>query len=239
VIKRIKGFTLIELLIALSIFAVIAVVLHACFRGGAVSYRRVSDEVDSQQGLRYLLLKIEKDIKNAFFMVNAPFEGDEARVSFTSLITDAEDAPINAGRVSYYLRQVNDGYALIRRIESLQEALAFSLTGYDTGEQVSPGSPRGREETIAEDISRIRFTYLHAEKQQPVTGTGEDAETDAGKGRISYQWLDIWEKNTLPLAVKVEILFSSLSNIGPRQVIKSVWVPSAGCYLERVREELI
>ena len=193
-IKKINGFTLVELLVAISIFAVIAVVLYTCFRSGVVSYRRISDEVDSQQKLRYLLGKIEKDLKNAFFITNVPFEGEDNRISFTSVITDAENASLNTGRISYYLKQGDDGYILIRKTESLQEALTLPAVEYDTETETPPDLAPGREEVIAGKISRIRFTYLYAENRQSILGVEKAIEETS----VLYEWIDLWEEMNWP-----------------------------------------
>ncbi|TRZ52514.1 MAG: prepilin-type N-terminal cleavage/methylation domain-containing protein [Dehalococcoidia bacterium] len=230
--NKIKGFTLIELLVAMSIFAAIAVVLYSCFRGGVVSYGRISEEADSQQRLRYVLLVMEKDFKNAFFMTNIPFEGDYKRISFTGMITEKENAVLNAGRISYYLKPGDNAYRLIRKIESLPEALTLIVSEYGTVEEMPKGAAAGKEEVIAEDISDIRFAYLYAENQQNILGAEEEVE-DA---TISYEWVDLWEEEALPLAIRIEILFSDSSGIKPQQIIKRTWIPAAAPFSSKALE---
>jgi len=222
-IKRIKGFTLVELLVAIAIFSAIAVVLYSCFRGGIVSYRRISEEADSQQRLRYALMNMEKDLKNAFFITSIPLEGEDKKVSFTSMITDKKNAPLNVGRISYYIKQVDSAYVLIKKTESLPEALSFLAAGYGTGTELAPGAISGKEEVIAEGLSDIRFTYLYAEKQQSISDSEEEAEETS----IVYEWIDLWEEESLPIAIRVEILFSDSSGIKPQHIIKRTWIPAA------------
>ena len=218
-----SGFTLVELLVAMSIFTAIAVVLYSCFRGGIVSYRRISEEADSQQRLRYVLLNMEKDLKNAFLMTNIPFEGEDKKVSFTSMLTDKENAPFNAGRISYYIKQGDNSYVLVRKTQSLQEALSLFAAGYDTGAELMPGLLSGKEEVVAEGLSGIRFTYLYAENQQSIPGLeGETEETSA-----TYEWVDLWEEESLPVAVSVEVIFSDISGMKPQHIVKRVWIPAA------------
>ena len=218
-----SGFTLVELLVAITIFSAIAVVLYSCFRGGIVSYRRISDEADSQQRLRYVLLNIEKDLKNAFLMTNIPFEGEDKRISFTSMLTDEENATLNAGRISYYIKQGDNSYVLVRKTQSLQEALSLFAAGYDTGAELMPGLVSGKEEVITEGLSDIRFTYLYAENQQSVPGL--EGETE--EASIAYEWVDLWEEESLPVAVSVEIFFSDISGMKPQHIVKRTWIPAA------------
>ena len=218
-----SGFTLIELLVAVSIFSVIAVVMYACFRGGILSYRRISEEAGAQQKLRYILLTMEKDIKNAFFMGNLPFKGEDNRIHFTTIISDNEEAPFNAGYISYYLKRDGSAYILIRKIQSFHEALTLAgeeLT-HETGLPIS--GLLEKEEVFAEDAADIRFSYLYIEKQQSGLTETEAIE----EGPLSYEWVDLWEKDSLPFAVKAEISFSDSADIKPRQIIKRIWIPSA------------
>jgi prepilin-type N-terminal cleavage/methylation domain-containing protein len=223
VLAKRTGFTLIELLVAVSIFSVIAVVLYACFRGGVLSYRRISEEAGSQQRLRYMLLTMEKDLKNAFFMSNLPFTGEDNRIYFTSIITDDEKAPFNAGYISYYLKRNESAYILIRKTQTLHEALTLiKEEAFSETEPLLSGLSGG-EEVFIEDISGIRFSYLYVEKQQSGLTQTESPEEEP----ILYEWVDLWEKDSLPFAVKAEILFSDSANINPLQITKQIWIPAA------------
>jgi prepilin-type N-terminal cleavage/methylation domain-containing protein len=218
------GFTLIELLVAVSIFAVIAVVLYSCFRGGIVSYRRILQEASSQQRLRYMLSVMEKDFKNAFSMANMPFQGADNEISFTSIITEADNSAMNAGRISYYLKETENDYILARKTESLSEALNFFISESIIDSEKLSGTVSGKEEIIAEGISGISFTYLCVENLNPELSEQQEEESE---GTVSYEWVDLWEKDTLPIAVRAEISFNDSANTGVRQVTKRVWIPAA------------
>jgi prepilin-type N-terminal cleavage/methylation domain-containing protein len=221
-IKR-SGFTLIELLVAVSIFSVIAVVLYACFRGGVLSYRKISEEAGAQQRLRYVLSAMEKDLKNVFFLSNLPFSGDDNRLYFTTIISDNEKAPVNTGYISYYLKRSSSDYILVKKIQTLQEALTLvEEEAVYVEEEPLSGLSQG-EEIFIEGIASINFSYLYVEKQQSgltETGSYED-ET------VFYEWVDSWEKGALPFAIKAEIMFSDSAGIGPRKITKQIWIPAA------------
>jgi prepilin-type N-terminal cleavage/methylation domain-containing protein len=223
VLAKQMGFTLIELLVAVSIFSVIAVVLYACFRGGVLSYRRTLEEAGTQQELRYILLTMEKDFKNAFSMGNIPFKGEDRRVSFTTIISDNEKAPFNAGYISYYLKRNDNAYILVRKTQTFQEALTLAEEELISETGLSVSGLSEREEVFAEDIADIRFSYLYIEKQQSGL-TGADA---LDKEPLSFEWVDFWEKDSLPFAVKAEISFSDSADIRLRQIVKRIWIPSA------------
>jgi len=218
--NRAKAFTLIELLVSVAIFSVIAVVLYSCFRSGVTSYRRIETEAEFQQRKRHLFLKMTKDFKNMAYISNIPFEGYTDRASFVTTITENDNADVNIGRVSYYLKDTSEGPVLIREIESLKDALSsLSIIEEDIGEE-SLKSATKEEPVVLCGVTDLKFTYLYS-------GADKATENSDEEGAITeYEWLDLWEKEFgLPLGIKVELLVSGFKSGSQEKFYRQVSIP--------------
>lgn len=217
-----KAFTLIELLVSIAIFSVIAVVLYSCFRGGVISYRRIEQQAEFQQKVRHVFLKMTKDFKNMVYISNIPFEGYNEKVSFVTTITESDNADINVGRVSYYLKFNDEGQVLIRKVESLKDALGeFSLTAEDI-EEGGLEQSISEEPVILEGVIDFKCTYLYSNLYEIA---GNDSEELAGE---EYEWVDLWEiENGLPLGIKIELLITELKGGGQRKFYRQICIPAS------------
>lgn len=215
------GFTLVELLVSVAIFSAIAVVLYSCFRGGVISYRRIETEAESQQRKRHVFLKMAKDFKNIFYISNIPFEGYSDRTSFVTTITDRDKADINVGRISYYLEEGSKGQILIRKVESLKDALiSLSITEEDIEEGASK-TPLKEEPAILYGVTDLKFSYLYSNADK----RAEDAEE--GSTAVEYEWVDLWEtENGLPLGIRIELSVSESKGSGQKKFYRQISIPA-------------
>jgi prepilin-type N-terminal cleavage/methylation domain-containing protein len=217
--RKIRAFTLIELLISISIFSILTVVLYSCFRTGITSYRRILEQAEYHQGMRYLFSVIEKDIKNIFILPDMPFGGRDKEAFFMTMFTD-RNGFLYAGRAGYYLkRESENGPAmLIRRKEPLHQAMADSFFSFNSQDKTNMQEASDYEEILSEYVSNIRFRYLYA-----VTEKIPEGENSV----VSFEWADEWSEYSLPVAVEVELVFSGSGNILPSTVLKRVHIPTA------------
>jgi prepilin-type N-terminal cleavage/methylation domain-containing protein len=216
-----SGFSLAELLVAMSIFAAISVVLYSCFRGGIIAYTRMMEEAESQQRLRHLFLTIDKDITNALYISNIPFEGEGHRTSFISISTKGSKLPAGIGRISYYLKPEGNDYSLIRKAEPLKKALSLFTAEDEPGAERAESGISANEEILAEKVGGIKFSYLYALKQQPAPAPDIHPES------VLYEWTDFWEEDALPVAIKIEVVFSDSADAGRESLFKRIWIPAA------------
>lgn len=86
-IKYPKGFTLIELLLAAAIFAVVAAGIYSAFYSGLFGYRNISEAINTYQGARLILERINRELRNSFaYSSDEPrFSGKENEMSFFTL----------------------------------------------------------------------------------------------------------------------------------------------------------
>lgn len=218
--RRSKGFTLIELLVSVAIFSAIAVVLYSCFRAGIVSYNRIEKEADFQQKIRYVFLIMTKDFRNMLCLSSIPFEGDEHSISFISTITQDDKADVNVGRISYYLEEESGEGALVRRVESLYEALTRLLRLEEEAEEGLSKDTAKKEPVVLKGVAELKFSYLVSN----VDNLSESGEEElAGE---EYEWRDFWEADYgMPLGVRVELLVpAEESRLGP-VFYRQVYIP--------------
>jgi prepilin-type N-terminal cleavage/methylation domain-containing protein len=221
--NRAKAFTLIELLVSVAIFSTIAVVLYSCFRSGVISYRRIEAEAEFQQRIRHVFLRMTKDFKNMVYVSNIPFEGYSDRASFVTTITENDNADINVGRVSYYLKQGSKGHVLVREVESLKDALGLLLITEDNIKEGALKTSIKEKPAILEGVTHLKFTYLHSNADKAAGNADEE-------GRImEYEWLDLWEKEFgLPLGIKIEFLVSGFKDNSRKKFYRQVSIPVGG-----------
>ncbi|MFA5069513.1 MAG: prepilin-type N-terminal cleavage/methylation domain-containing protein [Candidatus Omnitrophota bacterium] len=220
--KTLKGFTLIELLISISIFSLIAVVMYACFRSGIAAYGRISQEAAFQQKLRFVLSVVEKDFRNAYLSSSIAFKGEEHRLSFASLIDDGDNAPIGTGRISYETEGSGNDLSLIRRRESLRQAMSAILAEYSTDNKTSVKA-RGVYDVLLDKVLDIKFSYLYLDDRQLHLDGGEDSRGQ----RSSYEWIASWQEDVLPLAIRIEIVYLNPNTLKAQRLIKRVKIPTA------------
>ena len=190
--KFVTGFTLIELLVAVSIFAVVAVVLYSTFRSGVVAYKRIGEEIEESQKIRYALNAITKDIKNIIYISNIPFEGGSDSLSFVSTTSLSKDADNNISKISFFLKKEGDQTLLVRSEQSLLDVVKEIATLEDLEEIPDEDDLELDSKPLLEGVATLNFTYLLLREDE------EDAE--------DYEWVDFWEEETMiPMAINIEI----------------------------------
>ena len=190
--KFVTGFTLIELLVAVSIFAVVAVVLYSTFRSGVVAYKRIGEEIEESQKIRYALNAITKDIKNIIYISNIPFEGGSDSLSFVSTTSLSKDADNNISKISFFLKKEGDQTLLVRSEQSLLDVVKEIATLEDLEEIPDEDDLELDSKPLLEGVSSLNFSYLLLREDE------EDAE--------DYEWVDFWEEETMiPMAINIEI----------------------------------
>jgi len=113
-----NGFTFIELIISVSLLAIIMVSIYSAFNIGLKTYRRADNSKDIQR-IRTRLLKMEKELKGAFFLSELPFNGAPLNVSFPLLISKDEADMVCI--VSYEIEQIAGEYKIIRKEKPFTE----------------------------------------------------------------------------------------------------------------------
>ena len=79
------GLTFIELIISITIFTIVIVAVYGVFYMGMKTWRR-GQEQESLQEIRLALLKMEKEMKKAFFFSDIRFKGTSDKITFPLVI---------------------------------------------------------------------------------------------------------------------------------------------------------
>ncbi len=101
-----KGFTLIEITISTILFAIIIIVVYSSFNLGLRIWRRETSDNPILQPIRVGLLKIEKELKSAFFYTGIPFKGTKEHIIFPLIISKEGTPKIRT--VHYYIEKDKD-----------------------------------------------------------------------------------------------------------------------------------
>jgi len=90
--RSLTGFTLIELILAVSLFFIVSASLFLSMRSGLLLYKRSDEGLTLSHEIQYFLNKLSYELRNSFHYSSIPFEGNEERLSFPSiLVTYDED----------------------------------------------------------------------------------------------------------------------------------------------------
>lgn len=189
-----KGFTLIELLIAISMLAVVMLVVYSSFSCGIFGYRNIEDTIDTYQASRIIINRMNLDLRNAFIYSKdkAGFIGSSEEMNFFTLVDRyAEDKILpEIASVSYKL----ENGKLMRRARKGHEAL-------------KDDSLILAEEMYAQAKIKFEYGYMAAGTQEI---SFKDSWGDAGSPS---------EVISLPSAVKVELILTGKSKEKFQRVI--------------------
>jgi prepilin-type N-terminal cleavage/methylation domain-containing protein len=189
-----KGLTLLELLIALALFGLIVLIMGSALRTSTKAVRTGLTQMDSVHRARVITEIITQELKSAFILSKPTsaeklvlFRGEPNKISFVTI------APMRTGPTLYSgLKEVSF---------SVQENLGFGLRGLILRENLIPHGDlfegeTGYETLLDPTVVEMRCLYL-----VPVEETEE--------GNQEERWVEKWEGDKPPLAIKLELSFQS------------------------------
>ena len=161
-----KGMTLIEILIAVSLVAVISVVIYQSIAGGIMVWRR-NQRLLVEEDIVIFFDKLTYDLKNSFEFSVLNISGGETSFSFPTIVymlndSDDQEYEKQIGMVEYFLNY--DDHSLRRR----QAGYGQSIDG-----------SWGREQILIENIEDIKFKYAYLSE-------GKDMESSRISGILPY-----------------------------------------------------
>ena len=177
-----KGFTLLEVLIAIAIFSIISLSSFTIFNSVLSG-----DEMSKKHSER------QNELQRAFLII----ERDLTQISRRSMRLNGE-AP-----QTRFIQTNSDGF------ENEEQVIAFVRNGW-----TNPGLllPRSDMQAIAYRITEETLERLHFNFVDAVVGEEPKIRpliSDVTKVNFEYfdgkDWLEIWDEETLPLAIAIEI----------------------------------
>jgi general secretion pathway protein J len=182
-ITRNKGFTLLEVLIAIAIFSIISLSSFTIFNSVLSGDEMAKKHSERQNELQRAFLIIERDL---------------TQISRRSMRLNGE-----APQTRLLQTASDDGF------ENEEQVIAFVRNGW-----TNPGLllPRSDMQPIAYRITEETLERLHFNFVDSVVGEEPKVRPlihDVTKVTFEYydgkDWLELWEKDTLPLAIAIEI----------------------------------
>lgn len=197
--KNKTGFTFIELMLAVSIFAIVAVVIYSTFNTGISAWKKAEVAQNLYQDIRLTLDKMAEDLENAVKYSEkenfSNFEANQNSISFYSLeevFTGLPKVPAHPElrKISYSL----SGSMLQRLDETIPELLQEK--------------PVAQPEEMSAKISELNFSYYYIDKTT---------------SPASYKWDNVWDwPLDIPRGVKI-----GLKVVGEeKSFVKYVFIPS-------------
>jgi general secretion pathway protein J len=180
-----KGFTLLELLLALTISALMLVILASAMQMGYKSEEKASERGELSQTMRMLNDRLTFLLRGAYPYLRKTehgpvlyFDGSSDSLGFvTTGVTGARDTLPDSTGMKWVKIYLSDGALMMRgKIYFLEDVFE------DSG---------GNTVTLADEVERIEFEYL---------------DRDDEKG--TEEWVSEWspeEKEYLPSAVKMTV----------------------------------
>lgn len=190
--SKAKGYTLIEALIATLIFSIVALSIYSVFQTGSITYKKLDSAFELYQKARIIFNRMEADLKNSFIYgeYDAGFSGTRQSLVFFTIL-DSFDA---SGGITRGVSKI--------KYEFLDSTLRRTQTdGLNILRQNNQQTPAG----LVEQLQDLSFQF---------------AIRDASNAEKNYSWQDLWpksigvsgadQKDSLPLAVKIEMLLGDL-----------------------------
>ena len=199
-----KGFTLLELLIAVSILAIVSLAVAFTFAAGLKVYSAAQRFDPDTAGLLLSLEEMERDIKNTYDLSGIDFNGRPDTASFAGLVKKtAKKGPEFElpGLVSYYFD--DDKHYLMKTEKTYAEAVSKEYTGRGLVKRLAP----------AEEITFSYYSY--------------DPKIKA------FNWASSWDKPeetegySMPLAVKVKVVYKNAETDGLTTLDRTFFIPTA------------
>ncbi len=187
-----SGYTFVEVLITTLIFSIVILSMYSVFQTGNIAYEKMDSAFSLYQKARIIFNRMDSDLKNSFLYGknNAKFSGTKDKIDFCTVL-DSFDA---AGVI----------FQKISRIQYEFRNSALQRTRSDGLDILIQDAQRVTEE-LSSDLQDVSFQF---------------AIQDTGSTENHYSWQDTWPKqdknpdtkqgNSLPLAVKVEMLLGGI-----------------------------
>lgn len=163
--KRDVAFTLLELLIALSLFAVVMIVVGSVFGTGLLVWKRGEGESGFYQELRVLFDRLAVELRNTLPYEGTPFEGKKDRMSFVQVRSSRASPSPEWVQVTYEVKKGAEGILWVRRM--------------------SPFSKKEEEEEqiVLSAVTDVQFSYpSFTEGEEGWTWAEEWRPPDQNKG---------------------------------------------------------
>lgn len=177
VARRPAGLTLVELLVSLSLLVMVAGAVVAVLSAGFRIWERVQMEGRTETTLHLTLEQIRKDLQRCRSFKAIPFRGEYDKVSFSALV------PVIYRR-DHSVWTVQEPGRIGYFFDSGRRFLGRSQHPYRV---VRRYGVKENSHPVFNDADRVRFWYY-------------SVDSDG-----SAHWLNSWDSEEVPLAVKIEV----------------------------------
>lgn len=193
--KSENAFTLLELIIALSIGATLILVVSLSVKMGFSHMERGSSWLDENHREKNAIRFFNQQISSMASKTIGKeiiFQGDSDRVLFITPLSLEKRYGLGFMTVLYYLEEDDRGVALVYKEkrfipdENIDKFKDEDSIMFDGSESV----------TFFEGCDEVSFEFLNVQ--------GSEIEIIT-KDIIDYEWNDLWEKNSLPKAIKLKM----------------------------------
>ena len=178
-----KGFTLIELLITTAIISLVGIAVYSVFASGIRVWQNSNENRSYERKIRLFSEKLARELRNTFKFSDISFKGTEDSIAFAALVENNQD--------------VENLYYQVGRISYFLNEENVFLKKQETYPETFQEEELGKIDELITGVSGLTFSYCYLDN-----ATGD------------YKWKDDWrteEQDSLPQAVKIELVFKSES----------------------------
>ncbi|MCM8784154.1 MAG: prepilin-type N-terminal cleavage/methylation domain-containing protein [Candidatus Omnitrophica bacterium] len=187
-----KGFTFIELLLAISIFAVVSVMLYSVFNMGITAWRKMEAILERYQELRLLTDRMGQELRNALDL--------DLKESFDTSV-ETYDFQGVSNKIIFYTLKNGEIRRLIYSIEQdTEKSKELERDIFLIKRDEKPFIPLPfkeddfQGEVVFDLVKELTFSYLERKSDTEENWFSNWGETDL-------------QKNNLPTQVKIKIVF--------------------------------
>ena len=166
--RRRCAFTMIEVLLVTAIFASLGLAAFTCLSNGLKMWSR-SQKLTAQEDVAILLDRMSLELRNSFLFSRIPFQGEELRFSFPTVVTTAAD---RAGS------RAHEGY--VEQIGSVRYSFdpgAGRILREQANYSQATHGDFGPARVEAHGVKEMRLRYYYSDSADPRMST-------SGKDRI-------------------------------------------------------
>jgi len=194
--KTQHGFTIVELLIASSIFAVISVAVYTTFSLGMKVWQKAEKLSNEEARVFMKIEKMNRELREVFILKERGlfFWGNKSRMYFPAIVKSEV--------TKLYYSFDSGSLTLVKGSETLKKILADLEEEKKKKEIKQDDKSDGKEEGKERRFPRMS-SYLSGVSDMKFSYLGFDIKKN------KTVWKDEWKEETLPLAVKTEIIIKN------------------------------
>jgi len=190
-----KGMTFIEILIVASLISLISMALYNVLSNGIRVWER-SRRMVIEEDVAIFFDKLSQDLRNTFYHSKIPFDGNEFRFSFPTMVR----TPANAGRGHSGGEDIHQIGRVEYYYDTIEDKIYKRQANYGQAINERFGQPR----LLLSSVEKFRFRYVYLTEDEEVM-SDEVLEFLPSSIELEIEFFDDKGKRTMRKLIDVPI----------------------------------